>query len=140
MLFFTALLRIPGVKVGVVAAALLAVMGVGFKVAIGRERDAREAAELRAERAEKETQIEINARRLVENDNTGLRGTIRQQSADVQRYADQIKTAQADATVIALRRLELGRTEAGLLRQPTTNVPPGHEPMNAWLVERLGGQ
>jgi hypothetical protein len=74
-----------------------------------------------------------------QNNRDALAADLRQQNEAIGQFAEKAKVEQAEAVLAAVRRLELGRAAADLLRQPETIVPPGHEPMNAWLVERVGG-
>jgi hypothetical protein len=74
------------------------------------------------------------------NNRDALAAELRRQNDAIGQFAEKAKADQAEAVLTAVRRLELGRASANLLRQPTTIVPPGHAAMNHWIEERFGGQ
>lgn len=74
------------------------------------------------------------------NNRDALASDLRRQNDAIGHFAEKAKAEQVEAVLTAVRRLQLGRTEADLLRQPASAVPPGHAAMNDWLDKRLGGQ
>lgn len=138
MLFLKGLLLIPGAKVGVASLALAAVLAGVYQVKLARANGRTDAALERAETAEHRAEVltQQHATLVVEKDAAGLRCAIRQQSADVQRYADQAKAAGRLAAIAAIRTLQEGLAKTEALR----DEPPGPERMNRRVPDILGGQ
>jgi hypothetical protein len=102
----------------------------------------KQIAELTSQRNDQERQkLEFKA---ALSDVTANRDAL---AADLRRQNDAVgllqlkaKEQETVASLAAVRAFNQGRAAAEALRQPTTVIAPGHEPMNTWLAERFGGQ
>lgn len=126
-------LGLPWLKICAAAGALAVALAIWFHIhGLNRE--------LHAMTVRYETQVRYAAKlesglEDVTRDRDMWVGRVTEQNRAITMMQVKAREEQEAAIRTAVRRLQLGQAAADLLRQPTSQVPPGADAMNQWQAE-----